>query len=181
MLLQTKWFLFSSDVNVLFVFIFPGESDNLLDPVSEYSDNSENELDPPDSPVIYSDPPNFEKLLNNLECTEDANGYQPSNLNYQLHPDDYLPTYNIVGPACKASTPHENSKEDNKYSLPRRRRNTDLDDLASNRFSVGGYNSANGSFSDVSQNLCEIEDSEANFSDNDSDDASSHMLQDTRL
>ncbi|KAG1673729.1 Fat-like cadherin-related tumor suppressor [Nymphon striatum] len=165
----------------------PGENTRLLDSVCEYADNSDVE-DGQHSPSIFpsSHPPNFETILNDLE-NPDRNGddrgsnYQPPNPSCQSHPDEYLPHYNI-GNRTPNSDSSNNQLDDNKYSLPRRRhRNTDLDDLSTNRFSMEGYASGNGSCSDMSQNLCEIEDSEVNYSDNDSDNISCHSIRDTRL
>lgn len=167
--------------------IITGENTRLLDSVCEYADDSDME-DGQHSPSIFPscNPPNFETILNDLEHPvrnddDHDNNYQPPNLSYQSHPDQYLPHYNI-GNSSVNSDPPNNQLDDNKYSLPRRRhRNADLDDLSTNRFSMEGYASGNGSCSDMSQNLCEIEDSEVNYSDDDSDNVSCHSIRDTRL
>ena len=166
---------------------------------SEYAENEcgddDDDMDDPNSD--FPDPPNFEHILamhSDLSQPEDTG--IPTN--YNLHPDHYLPTYQMESGASQEDWPDDgNGNADNiarddeedviHYGFPRPKQPrfvshdyqmpldytpdydhptmSAIDDMS---VSMGGYTSTNASCSDIS-GLCEIEDSEVNMSDNDSD------------
>ena len=168
---------------------------------SEYAENEFNDDDDDDIDIDnndFPDPPNFEHILamhSDLPQPEESYSAAAANpTNYNLHPDRYLPSYQVVeSGASQEDDGNGNAGDDNDddvihYGFPRPKQprfvpsahdfpnqldyNTDygtmtsaVDDMS---VSMGGYTSTNASCSDIS-GLCEIEDSEVNMSDNDSD------------
>lgn len=157
---------------------------------SEYAENEFGDEDDEDNDDRggFPDPPNFEHILamhSDLPQSEETYAAPPAN--YNLHPDHYLPTYRPDSPASHDGNGNADSPQHDDdvvhYGFPRPKQPrfvthdfpgqdyTDygtmsaIDDMS---VSMGGYTSTNASCSDIS-GLCEIEDSEVNMSDNDSD------------
>ena len=162
---------------------------------SEFTENecaTDDDLDDPEHDL--PERPNFEQILAMHGDFDD--GYNP-NKDYSRHPDDYMPTYHLDNSLSQGSQDEELNGNADVFarddqndvihydSMPRRYMseaygmpftggyNTDtgvsgLDDMS---ISMAGYTSTNASCSDIS-GLCEIEDSEANLSDNESIDES---------
>ncbi len=192
---------------------------------SEYAENECDGVETDDPEADYPDRPNFQEILalqGQLNFGSEENVVRN---NYDRHPNQYLPEYNISENNSQAGEENnaENEVDDDyddyngNYSADNIARDDDDDviyygfprapaapamgppklvaqDLAGNAYlsdyepvgasvmddmsvSMGGYNSTNASTSDIS-GLCEIEDSEANLSDNDDQDSqSAHLLQ----
>lgn len=151
---------------------------------NECGDDDEDDIDDPNAHLL--DPPNYEQILAlHGDVNYDDSNYVPQN-NYVTHPDRYLPSYQLDNGQSQEELDNGNDDDVIHYGFPsasRRPRfglgdgfgttrsgyNTDgaisgIDEMS---VSMGGYNSTNASVSDIS-GLCEIEDSEANLSDNDS-------------
>lgn len=174
---------------------------------SEYCENECGETDLDDDPnAEYPEPPNFEEILalqGELNYGDEPEEAVPPR-SYSLHPNQYLPQYNISqgSQADSASQPNSQDQENANYGenvgrdddddvihygftrpaaaklRPESANLSELSDfndlnyepgvasaLDNMSVSMGGYTSTNASVSDVSQGICEIEDSEANLSD----------------
>ena len=179
------------------------ESENSDGVDSDYVGDSEvddQKFDELDEVSDYPDPPEYNDLVN-----QDNTAYNEYSLPrpvqkqhmYNLHPNSYLPQYSL-----------ENSQNDLDHGGPTgvNLNTSDLDALgfplpgnygrndydissppALDNMSMSGYDgltSANGSMSDISQSeevkICEIEDSEANLSAEESADESAPLSQDSR-
>ena len=130
----------------------------------------------------FGDAPNYEEMLalqNNLvyEVTDDDiddDDDDESHVNYNIHPNDYLPHYSI-------DNVHTDD-DDSCYqgaAQPEYEHSTlsALDDMS---VSVGGYASTAVSCSGLS-GLCEIDDSEINVSDSEDDNCSSTKISTSRV
>ena len=172
---------------------------------SEYAENELDDDDDLDDPnAEYPDPPNFEQVLAmHGDLNYDDGVHAP--LNYNLHPNQYLPTYQLTPGLSQDDgqdddtngNAHNFARDDDDdvihYGFPRPRRprfshddyaahsdyNTDVEHgmsaIDDMSVSMGGYTSTNASMSDIS-GLCEIEDSEVNLSDNDSADENNALV-----
>lgn len=163
---------------------------------NEFGDDNDDDDDPNND---FPEPPNFEHILAmNQDLQQQEDSFAGPQNNYNLHPDQYLPTYQMESGASQEDWQDDGNgnadniaREDDEdvihYGFPRPKQprfsshnypnqfdyNTDyehgtmsaIDDMS---VSMGGYTSTNASCSDIS-GLCEIEDSEVNMSDNDSD------------
>lgn len=157
----------------------------------EYVGSSENSEYPD---IQDTEPPNFEEILalNNLEFADEGCDSLPSSpLRYQSHPNQYLPKHSlgtIPSPNHSWTTQSQfrnisDISDDDivSYGFPTHggrgfRLDAELGTSPPNfRHSSGpmdcisasGYTSTNASCSDISANVCDIEDSEVNFSDTD--------------
>lgn len=158
---------------------------------SEFTENecyTDDDLDDPEAEL--PERPNFEQILALHADLNYDDEFDPEKDNgYNRHPDEYLPTYQLDNNQ-EDSQEELNGNADNfarddadevihfSNSIPRYlpddygyppgyNTDTGVSGIDEMSVSMGGYTSTNASCSDIS-GLCEIEDSEANLSDNDS-------------
>uniref|UniRef100_T1J1P1 Uncharacterized protein n=1 Tax=Strigamia maritima TaxID=126957 RepID=T1J1P1_STRMM len=128
---------------------------------SEYVGDSEyNEYDSDDNRHAPLTHPSFDELLS-LSDVDFADDPDDTKRNYKpLHPDQYLPTYSIATDTEEDEpTPYLPHMRTNTHGL-RSAAAATAATLDAMSMSLGGYTSTNASCSDLSDNLCEIEDSE---------------------
>lgn len=170
-------FLFSLQENDEFDYPETTEVESEYVGDSEFADN-EFDLDD-DVPLEFSERPNIAEMINGLNFADEdeESEIELQDHNYQMHPNQYLPNWTAesnpnIGVSKETNPQHRLSEYTNDSELGDPSNVSGLDDMS---VSMGGYTSTNASCSDIS-GLCEIDDSENNFTDDEVADAELEAL-----